>query len=720
MSGPNSTSGNIPYTTNQPVTSTPSEQPSESGVNPLDGRRYTQESETAPAAVSIHMRNPAVQRDVLPKVNREKTVDKLQSAYKAHYAQTEIKRDQLQLSHSLNEIRHYLDNPALAKECTSYSIMWIPDEGEPISVIPPGTELNDRTRATEIRGMLHSQLDKLDQKFTASKLQQLEEEIGQQENLMKVAARQLEDFGAPLPVLPSRERVVLLGGTSTKGTARTSQPASPAASPERGQPLSPANRATPPPVSEEATTPSSKFELLPKKPDATPLPGRFELRLKKPATTPQTRPPEPVVNEQDEDNSWANFDDMPSSTGRRFNDGEPEDLLLNDIFEPPQTIGQPHTEPMREEVSPDIAISRPKPSKPVPSTIGQLPTKPLTPATVNGHPSGNTLTEPESEILKPTIVTPPQESLPPPLEPVSALAMQLSQCPASVGATIDVNMSALARKAIGVTHPKTDFEQKTNTNPLYMGPLHSARKAMLARAITNFHRKHSQDAVAETRDAMNIPDSVLPAIELGVLSTKPTPHTVTNKNGRLGQWRDPFDHLVQNQVPDAIASAIARATTGYQSDPGVNLLDSIMKDVEIIESSRASAGFDISKLETYRLYPDKDTHEELGQLCREYYGMLLKQGDLPPPTVGKGKTPVTTFTLSDAGKPIGSVLSRDLNPGVREHLEKNKDFYGLQIDQLKKVASAPEADALSSFGQTSDGTALKTFGQLYTFSQSSH
>ena len=1026
MNGPNSTSGNIPpNTTSHPVAPSKSPSKSSSGVDPLDGQRYTQKSETTPAAVSIHMRTPRIQKGVLPQVNREKTVDKLQSGYKAHYAQAEAKRDQLDLAHSLKDIRHFLDNPALAKECTSYSIMWIPDEGEPISVIPPGTELNDRTKATEVRNMLHNQLDTLEQKFTVSKLQQLEEDIEEQEGLMKVAAQQLGDLGAPLPKLPTRERIVLLGGTSAKGAPVAGQ-----STPPPSTPLPETGQQTTPPTT--GATPTQQPHIP--EDETTPLPGKFEMRFKKPNTPPQTKPFETLEDEQDEDDSLGSFDDMPSflSTGQtaperprpteptfdappfkreRLDDeetlfgttkqqkeasqpllsfdDESEDLLDDAFDVPSTTTGQVHHKPVWQKPSPAMARPRPKPVNPAPNTIGPLPTSiptpVVTPVTVapqdkkpaplyevrhlalgedgrhadifrkpgsldddflasvsSGSPSLGLADEEESIGLPSGIsqrfkrelqhrddtakygsfhrkmlsrskqdfthyatqeelqhspglassmavradingkgnhagtiiidvfdsdypynnetnqamiyVVPPDgsdytdlqqylddcentakrlvwslneynlhlsedhkreqrlgqqpittlrtcafgagssrhpgvsasevadriargiktemelisqskssltirkvefadgasqvfskpprpvghsvtplEPMPRPKEPVpppppalpSAVAMQLRQCPPQVGAALDADMGKLAKAALGSTHKKAIFESKTNTSPVYTGPLHSARKAMLARAMTNFHRKHSQDPTAGTRDARYIPDSVLPAIELGVLSSKPVPHAVMNQNGQFGQYGEPHDYLIKNQIPEATAKAIATATTGYQSNPKSNLLDNILRDVELMEHRRTSEGFDISELETYHLYPDPNARKELGQLCREYYGMLLKQGDLPPPqiTYVKGQTqpPVTTFTLSDNGTPVSSDLNRDLNPAMRQHLEKGDEFYTQQINQLKKAAAVPSSQTgdFSSFGQTSDGADLKTFGQLYTFSQGS-
>ena len=960
MSGPNSTSGNIPYTTSQPVTPSTPEKPNESGVNPLEGQRYTPESESTPAAVSIHMRSPSVQEGVLPKVNREKTINKLQSGYKTHYAQAEAKRDQLDLAQSLREIRLYLDNPALAKVCTSYSIMWIPDEGEPVSVIPPGKELDDRTKANEIKGMLHGQLDKLDQKFTVSKLQQLQEEVEEQESLMNVAARQLEDMGASLPKLPPRERIVLLGGTSGKGT----QPSPPTPLTETGQHTTPPTKPTP-------VTPPDIPE------ETKPLLGQFELRLKKPEATELFQP---LGNEQDEDDLWETFEDRSYDTHppkREKSDEASKPLLslddesddvLDDVFYPTRTTERTQHEP-RQEPSPHIARPRPKPSNPVPNSIEPLTTRTSTatpyetihlPAGIDGRhsdifkphnslednliasvnsgnptlgfadeeqpvgfppgisdrfnselkhrgdtskydpfhsrmlsngqlnrlyeatqedlqnspelayasalksdingkgkhagtviidvfdsdypqqnetnqamiyvvpPDGADYDDPQqyladceetakslvwtlnrfninlsedhqaeqrlgqqpittlrtcafgtgssrhpgvsasevagriarginaqietinrsqdpltittvefedgasavfsgsstplelsTEILTPTIAPPPpQEPLPPPPPPTppSKVASQLMECPPQVGTTLDANMGALAKEALRITHPKAVFEQKANPGSLYAGPLHSARKAMLARAITNFHRKHSQDTAAGNRDASYIPDGAVPAIELGVLSTKPSPHAVMNKNGRMGQYRGPQDFLIKKQVPEETAKAIAKATTGYQSDS--NLLDLVLRDVELIESMRASPGFDISKLKTYELYPGDDAHAELGELCREYYGMLLKQGDLPPPTARSGKAPVTAFTLSNAGTPLNS-LERSLNPAMRQTLEKNDDFYTRQTDQLKRAASASSSlfGDLSSSGLAPEDKKLETFGKLYTFSE---
>ena len=964
MSGPNSTSGNIPYTTNQPVTHSTPQKPNDSGVNPLEGQRYTPESESTPASVSIHMRTPRVQKGVLPQVNREKIVEKLQSGYTTHYAQAEAKRDQLDLAHSLKEIRHYLDNPALAKECTSYSIMWIPDEGEPVSVIPPGKELDDRTKASEIKGMLHGQLDKLDQKFTVSKLQQLEEDIEEQEALMNVAARQLHDMGASLPKLPSRERIVLLGGTSSKGT----QPSPPTPLTETGQ------HTTPPTTPTPVTPPDIPEETKP-------LQGQFELRLKKPEAP---KPFQPLGDEQDEDDLWETFEDTSHNTHppkREKSDEASKPLLsfddesddvLDDVFYPPTRTTERTEHQSGQKPSPNIARPRPKPSNPVPNSIGPLTTRTsaATPyetiylpagidgrhsdifkphnsqednliASVNsgnptlgfadeeqsvGFPPGisdrfnselkhrgdtskygpfhnrmlsngklnrlyeatqedlqispelayasvlksdinrkgkhagtviidvfdsdypqqnetnqamiyvvppdgadyddpqqyladceetakrlvwtlnrfninlsedhqakhrlgqqpittlrtcafgtgsskhpnvsasevagriarginaeietirqsplpltitrvefedgasavfsgpSTPVELSTEILTPTIAPPPpQEPLPPPPPPTppSKIALQLMECPPQVGTTLDANMGALAKEALRITHPKAVFEQKANPGSLYAGPLHSARKAMLARAITNFHRKHSRDTSAITRDAGYIPDSAIPAVELGVLSTKPAPNAVLNQNGRIGLWLDPNKHLLQKQVPEATAGAIATATTGYNSNPEYNLLDSILKDVELIESKRASAGFDISELETYRLYPNKHAREELGKLCAEYYGMLRAQGDLPPPTTKMGEKPPATFRLSDNKTSVISDLERAFNPTMRQHLEKSDDFYEHQVNQLKSAASVPSTtpEALSSLGFHSEDSGIKTFAKLYTFSR---
>lgn len=736
MSGPNSTSGNIPYTTSQPVTSTPPEKPDESGVNSLGGRRYIQKPETTPAAASIHMRTTREQKGVLPIVNREKAVDELQSAYKTHNAQAESKRDLLDLAHSLKDIRHYLDNPALAKKCTRYSILWIPDEGQPISVIPPGTELNDRTKATEIRGMLYNQLEKLDQKFTGSKLQELQEEIEQQENLMQVAAQKLTNLGAPLPVLPLRERIVFLGDAPTK----RKQPAPPTPQHGPSQP-SPQTSGVKPTETlhtpKETTMPSGKFELHPKRPEATPLAGRFELRLKTPDAVPHR---EPFSYEKNEGGFRANFNNLPSSLNRSDDEeslidvgetstsiaanAKSNDLLLDDSFELPTHDKQPNPKQPEERSSSGIARPRPKSRKPVSNTIGSLPITSPSPAPVNGNSQNKTptasddITHISSETPEPTgILTPSNEPLHSPVNPVSELSLQLNKCTAAVGEAIDANIGKLARETLITVHSKSAFDQKLNTSPLYMGPLHSARKAMLTRAITNFHRKHSQDPLAENRDAMNFEDRVIPVIELGVLSTKPTPHTVMNQKGKRGFWLEAYNHLVEKGVPEVTASAIATSTTGYESDPKSNLLDSIMKDVELIESKRTAAGFDISELDTYRLYPDKGAHEELGKLCHEYYEMLLKQGDLPP-LPKKGSAPVTTFSLSDHGISIGLDIKKDLNPGMRQFLEKSDDFYELQVERLKRAAGISPPDELSSLGQIPDKNEPETFGKLYIFSQS--
>ena len=397
MDGPNSTSGNIPGTTSHPVT--PSQPPSESqsGVNPLDGQRYTPEPGSRPATVPVHMRTPVVQKGVLPKVNRQKTIDQLQSSYKAHYARAEALRDQLDLACSLKEIRHYLDNPALAKECTGYSILWIPDEGEPVSVIPPGTELNDRSRAAEIRGMLHNQLDKLSQKFTVPKLQQLEEKIGEQEGLMKVTAQQLNDMGALLPGLPPRERIVFLGGTSAKGAPVTGQPST-------SQPLSQAGQRAP--SSTEATSSLQSLESE----EVSQLPGRFELRLKKPGTKsfqpvtkehdfladsedgdiPVTRqqPPEtrsPLTPPFISENSIEKEEALPGSSGQQQRESSPLiqfEEEQDDDFSPFSQQSTPpdvtSSRPQKyEPYSPEFARPRPKVKKTAPKVVGPLPATPF-------------------------------------------------------------------------------------------------------------------------------------------------------------------------------------------------------------------------------------------------------------------------------------------------------------------------------------------------------
>ena len=211
---------------------------------------------------------------------------------------------------------------------------------------------------------------------------------------------------------------------------------------------------------------------------------------------------------------------------------------------------------------------------------------PPTPVTTVTPPTQVTQTTPGITMLEPTVAPPPPPKAPlppPPPAPPSVLALQLNECPAQVGAALDAKMGENAKKALELTHQNTVFESKANPSPLYNGPLHSARKAMLARALTNFHRKHSQDKTVRTRDAGFIPDSVMPAVELGVLHTKPVPNAVLNQNGRIGLWLDPHQQLMNKAVPESTAKAIATATSGYQSDPGANILDLALRDAEIID-----------------------------------------------------------------------------------------------------------------------------------------
>ena len=959
MDGPNSTSGSIPSTSSHSTTTSTPPSQSQSGVSPLDGQRYTPESDNKPARTSIHMRTPRVQSDVLPKVNREKAVEQLKSAYKEHYAQAEAKRDQLDLAHSLKDIRHYLDNPALAKECTSYSILWIPDEGEPVSVIPPGSELNDRAKAAEIRGMLHNQLDKLDQKFTVSKLQQLEEDIGQQDGLMTLAAQQLQELGEPLPQLPPRERIVLLGGTSAKGA-----PVPPAATPlpETGQ-----HTQEPAPVKQPENTEAPK-----------PFPGKFELRFKKPEARPlsesldQSEPKPLLVDLEENPEISKTREGNPTGT---LQTGSPFDVPLfhafNEESEQERTDQTPVPTPNPDPVPPNISRPRPKPSHPVPNTVGTVPTllvdveppsdnAPKALYAVNYLPagvdqqhadifrSGNYLDDDpmasvnsgvpglglvgeeqeversaginqrfseelshrgditqygtfhrdmltNAEVDRPRyaleqeleqspglaacmalkadlngkgkhagtviidvfkdnhpgqsdtnqamiyVVPPdgadyddPQKYLadceetakrltwslhqynlqiadehgkgrfhhlkqiptlrtcafgagasrhhgvsarevadrivrginaqmarieqstsqtithvefedgtaavfsrssvpaefdtraPVPSAPLSETAIKLGECSPTLGRELEAKMGQLANQALRSAHPTQVWT--VNNHPVYNGPLHSSRKAMLSRAMTNFHRKHAQDTGQEFQDARYIPDSAIPAIELGVLSTKPIPHAVVNKAGSIGQYGIPHRKLLAENVPEAAADLIAKATTGYQSNPDTSLLDDILRDVELMESSRASPGFDISQLQTYKLYPGEDAREELKELCREYYSMLAKQGDLPPSQSKPGSdTSAQPFMLMEGKVPVSSGIQRTLNVDSRNFLEKQDDWYARQTSLLKKAGAGLSTQSAEVSLQFSDPLSLKlspeselqTFGRLYNYTQDS-
>ena len=760
MDGPNSTSGKIPDTTSHPATSSLSPSQNQSGVNPLDGQRYTPASESTPAAVSIHMRTPSVQKGVLPQVNREKAIDQLQSSYKTHYAQAEAKRDQLELAHSLKEIRHYLDNPALAKECTSYSIMWIPDEGEPVSVIPPGTELNDRTRATEIRSMLHAQMDKLNQKFTVSKLQQLEEEIDEQEGLMQVAAQRLQEMGASLPKLSPRERIVLLGGASAKGIPVAGQPSMSKPLPETGQ-HTPSTAGTPPPKQPLETQESST------------LPGQFELRLKKP-DMPLLRP---VA--EDSGDFWDDLEDEtpfprkpqvpPQSQGsitepeRRARLGEEKTLFGslkeqeeaqkplidigdeldeefdNELSHPlPQSVKRKQTPETRHILPHNAGRPRPKVNHPAPKIGSPLPVPPSgdvpaprstllnRPYSTSYSPAGINAQPPEISRSKANGVFSKQHRSPQdtPVPPPSVMAQKLQECPSQIGAKLDANMGQLSSQAIRSIHQR---DKTVNNNPLYNGPLHTARKAMLTRAMTNFHRKHAQDDGVTYKDAMHIPDSAIPAIELGVLSTKTASNAVLKSAGNVAQYNNTREKLIQRKVPEGTASVIATATTGYQSNPEENLLDSILRDVEMMESKRASSRFDICELQAYKLYTSDSARSELRKLCKEYYSMLAKQGDLPPLSKNaKGVSP--SFLITEGDIMINTECTTILNPELRQYHAKRDDFYAHQVNQLKAAvaASSPQTTVnsdnpgWSSFGFSADGAKLETFGKLYTYSQGNY
>ena len=721
MSGPNSTSGRPPYTTRTPLTQPHAEdEVHPAGVNPRPGQRYTPSSGNRPPSTSIHQRQAQVQSTVMPQVNRERMVGELKNSYIEHFNQAESKQTQLDLAHSIKDVRHFLDNPALAKQCSSFVILWVPDDGDPVSVIPPDTTMDDRTKAHELREKLHNQLNKLDQKFTVTKIQTLVTERDHAKNEMELAAFKLDQMNEPVPLMPAKQRIVYLdslpnerttpvgteaaastgAGTeaqplpeafasprpsSTIPASAVSNPEAPTSAPAVSNPGAPTSA---PAINNSDSTTRPVSAVNHSEVFAIPTSGRFVMRFNAPASLPYLPSMPQPGNEETLPNETVHTQPQPSELDHRAD---------RPLSPPPSYESAIRMTPVRERTSTGDLINFGEISEAVEeeeeddtdsinsgdSIEVLVPFGELSVAD-NEYLSNS---KPMRATYTPSVSSDQTE----PLRPEPQMVTTLKLCPAALGADIDNQKADYAKEALVAVHGSIKSSSSKKAN--HTGKLHSTRKALLARALVNFHRKHAALSNSTT-EASGIPDSAIPVIELGVLCTTPNPDTVIGGRGSQGQSQQTIGRLTEanNSIPKDVATLIANATTGYATHTS-SLLNDILRDVESMENMRLMSEFQINNLASYQMYPDDSARAELETICSEYRDMLASHydihGDLKKSKPQSGER---RLQLKIGSTPIGnSQKAFSANNGFRQNIENDENLYE---EQLKKLERSPKLNSL--------------------------
>ena len=284
---------------------------------------------------------------------------------------------------------------------------------------------------------------------------------------------------------------------------------------------------------------------------------------------------------------------------------------------------------------------------------------------VNSVP-GNTPPQVAKPSVLPSAVSPQSPTAP------SSQAEILQNPPETLVRALEHQKDSYAAKMLAQTRQPSASTSAFSLNSAFNSPVHTVRKAQMARVLLNFHRGCS--AGKSDKEAALIPANALPLVELGVLCSRSSSSEILEGKGSRGNAHDARARLMSLSLSNELATELAEAVNGV-SFYKKGALSSVMRDVERLETMRNVETFDVADLECYRQYGD-EAKRELVKICMEYKDMLSAQEDIAAKTlmIKEGSQEIGRYPGSGATSKKASL----------KKLADTNTVYGESLTELKR------------------------------------